>query len=183
MKETVFQNEIRKSIKFFYPMAHYKKIPDPSIRDINQTAKRPYDSYYVYKDIFIAIECKQMKKPEAFPFMKVENHQVYNLLNVRSGFNVGLLLINYRFLFSEKQMEKYGTEQKKHNFAVVLDVKEYTNLIYMHKHLNKKSIPFQLFWQLYKNNHHTIMHWEKINNVLVWNIKKIFDVFEKKEER
>ncbi len=176
MNESIFKQEIRESLNFFNPACHYEKIPDPS-SGFNQTVKRPYDGYYVYKDKFIAFEYKMIKQPNSFPFDKVEDHQIYNLLKAKQSFNEGFVLINYRFSFSQFQMDKYETNISKNNFTFLIDISDFVQLKYLYeKFLLKKSIPFEYVWDLKKNNSNSIIEWMKIKDKWVWNISKILEI-------
>ncbi len=178
MNEKQFQNEIRSSIQYLFPAAHYVKIPDPSKMDINQTNKRPYDAYYIFHNVFIAFEYKQIKEAKSFPFDRVENHQVYNLLEVNQGFNHGYVLINYRFSLTEKQMKKLDTQSKKHNFSVLLDISYFVLLRNFYLGIcGKKSLPFEVIWKWHKEGRNTIIFWEKMKDKHIWNLKNILQPF------
>ncbi|MDD5589215.1 MAG: hypothetical protein PHP92_04125 [Candidatus Nanoarchaeia archaeon] len=177
MDESIFQAEIRESIKYLYPVSHYKKIPDPSKFDVNNTIKRPYDGYFVSRDQFVSFEYKIIKEPISFPFDRVDDNQIYNLLCVAQNFQLALLLINYRFNLSEKQMQKYSVENDKHNFTLCLEIAKFLQLKKLYKHfLFKKSIPFEYIWELYQKKSNLIINWEKIGEQYIWNLKPIIEV-------
>jgi len=181
LNEKHFQQEFRESIKFFYPFCHYHKIPDPTRKDFegeSYTIKRPYDAFYIYKDDFVAFEYKMIKKPESFAFNRVDDNQIYHLLEVNQSFNVGLIVVNYRFSFTEKQMKKYNTDKSKHNFCIIFEIKEFMKFKYFYyNYLNKKSIDFEYIWDLYNKKANSILEWIKIEDKWVWDVRKIFKYF------
>lgn len=177
MDESIFQAEIRESIKYLYPVSHYKKIPDPSRFDVNNTIKRPYDGYFVNRNQFVSFEYKIMKEPASFPFDNVDDNQIYNLLHVSQNFQLALLLINYRFNLSAKQMEKHTIEDSKHNFVLCLEIAKFLQLKNLYKNfLFKKSIPFEYIWELYQKKSSLIINWEKIGERYIWNLQPIIEI-------
>jgi recombination protein U len=121
MKETTFQTEILNSLKEeIHP--HFEKIPDMpkfSLRSMFSAKQwvfvpdwikgmlskpiyrfsppRPYDSYFVWKGKFYALELKQHKKKQALPFSCVSDHQVERLKDVvNNGDGHAYILINIR---------------------------------------------------------------------------------------
>lgn len=176
MDEKIFQNEIRSSINYLYPLADYTKIPDPVGKIAEQTIKRPYDAFYIYQNKFVAIEYKQMKQPLGFPFDKVQEHQIYNLTKIKSTFNHAYILINYRFQFSDVQMKKYKTDQSKHNFAICFDIIDYIiQRICYRDFLNRKSIPFEEFWEVYQKKTKALIEWTKHKDTWIWDLRKILE--------
>lgn len=171
MDEKIFQQEFRKSIKFFNPNCHYVKIPDPSATTAERTIKRPYDAFYIYKEKFIAFEYKMMKSPEGFPFDRVEENQIFGLTKAYQSFNNAYLIINYRFEFTEKQMKKYEIDISKQNFCFCCEILKFLQLQYWYLNfLNSKSLPFEYVWELKEQKSPMILEWTKISDVYVWNI-------------
>ena len=109
---------MHRAFKHYYPNAHYYKIPDP----IRCEAHRPYDAQFFMDGKYWAFEYKMMKKVEAFPFDKIEDHQVFNLRQVRDNGGHAYFIINYRANVTEKQRKLYGIEEKKINMAFVVDI-------------------------------------------------------------
>ena len=174
MNERVFQQEIRNSIKYFCPGSHYQKIPDPQ-RSFDNTSYRPYDAFCLNKKNFVAFEYKQMKKPKSFPFDMVLDHQVYNLANVMANLTPAYILINYRFIFSEKQMQKYQTIQNKYNFTIAFRIDWYMTIkTILQDMLNIKSISFEEYiWPFYQQKNNMIVEWIKHKDIWIWDMKKI----------
>ena len=120
MRETTFQWEMHAAITHHYPNAHYHKIQDPA----RMASHNPYDAYFFMDRNFWALEYKQMKKVEAFPFAKIEDHQVFNLRKVMMNGGFAYFLINYRANVTEEQRELYGIGEKKINVVFVVGIKE-----------------------------------------------------------
>jgi penicillin-binding protein-related factor A (putative recombinase) len=174
MNEKIFQQEIRNSIKFFYPGCHYQKIPDP-YKKFEDISRRPYDAFCLDNNNFFAFEYKQMKNPESFPFKNVQDHQVYNLANVMANLNPAYILINYRFIFSEKQMQKYGATQNKYNFIVAFRIDWYITIkTILQDMLNIKSISFEKYiWPIYQQKNNMLIEWIKHKDNWMWDMRKL----------
>jgi len=163
MIEADFQGEITSSIKYYYPFAHYYKIPDPRVYD-NKNRKRPYDCYGIIKGKFFAFELKQMKMPHAFPLREIEPHQIKALKEVRDNKGMAYFLINYRFNLSRIQMTRYRFRRRHMNIAVYFNVNEIISI----KKSGVKSISFP---DIFMNPHRI----EWIPNKKKWEINNLID--------
>lgn len=155
MREKNFQDEFKQSIEALLNPVHFRKIPD-SINPGTWGASRfipvkPYDCYFVYKNIFHAFELKMKKSKVGLciqSFSKKKNketggdlkrHQEKALLEVHEAGSPAFLLINYRF--SDKN-------NLKTNIVFVIHILDFIK--HRDKILNetgKKSISFDYFYE------------------------------------
>lgn len=171
-KEITFAREFAASCKEL--KIAYWKIPDsfpPADRSqMRFIPPKPFDGFMIHKGRPICVEFKMVKKKEAFPFNKVADHQVENLLKAKNALGFGLLIINYRYEYYEHgKDEKILT--KKVNVAFIIEIEAFLHWKIVLK--DRKSIPF--------DNMITLDRITRIPNPngkgRIWDIEKMVNLF------
>lgn len=150
--EKNFQTEWTRSIKKFFPRGHYYKIPDPSAktrkdgRKVVRASKRPYDNYILVNGKFYAFELKIVNKCESFRFSIFADHQIKNLKEVYNNGGNGFMVVNYRFVPTRAQANKYSLPVQNYNFCFLMDIK-YLELV--KEELGTNYIPINFLMNLY----------------------------------
>ena len=141
MRETVFQKEWRDSFKFYFPTAHFVKVPDmPRVGSSRFIPRKPYDCYVFFEKVFVAFELKWMKSLTGFPFGAVTQYQIESLMEVSRNRGGAYIVINYRnYGVTEKQQKQFGVE-KRVNLIVMIDVEHFVKL---DERGDSASIPFK----------------------------------------
>jgi len=129
MRETVFQKEWRDSFRFYFPNAHFQKIPDmPRVGSSRFIPRKPYDCYVFYEKVFVAFELKWMKSLTGFPFGAVTQYQIESLMEVSQNRGGAYIVINYRnYGVTEKQQEQFNLG-KRVNLIAMIDVEHFIKL-------------------------------------------------------
>lgn len=141
MNEKVFQKEWRASFGFYFPDAHFVKVPDmPRVGDSRFVPRKPYDCYVFYEKVFVAFELKWMKSLTGFPFNSVTQYQVESLMEVYQNRGGAYVVINYRnYNVPGKQQKEFGVG-KRVNLVALIDVEHFIKL---NEQGDRASIPFQ----------------------------------------
>ena len=89
------------------------KIPDTFSVYTQQRNKAPYDLFGYYDGKFICCESKWLQKPQSFPFTRLEDHQIENLIKAYEflGVNaISLFLIGIDFGRNDKRVFYWKNE-------------------------------------------------------------------------
>ena len=141
MREAIFQGEWRDSWRKVFEDSHYIKIPDVGGTDARFIPKKPYDCYAVLDGQFIAMELKLMVKLQGFPFNKVTQWQLDNLLEVKYSGATAYVVINYRVKgISDQTMKNNGLKEDKLNEVYMIGIGTFERL---DRATDAKSLPFQ----------------------------------------
>ena len=97
------------------------KIPDTFSVYSKQRNKAPYDIFGYYKGRFVCCESKWLQKPQSFPFTRLEDHQIENLLKAHEMVenSLSLFLIGVDFgrndkrVFVWKNTDLYNIDKRK----------------------------------------------------------------------
>lgn len=129
MRETVFQKEWRTSFYYYYPRAHFIKVPDmPRVGDSRFIPRKPYDCYSFIDGHFMAFELKWMKSLTGFAFNNVTTYQIESLMEVHRNGGGGYIVINYRkYDVSERHQKQFGVP-KRVNLVAIMDVAHFIDL-------------------------------------------------------
>lgn len=104
------------------------------------TPPKPFDGFMIHKGRPFCLEFKMVKKKEAFPFNKVADHQIEELLRCQKAGGVGLLLINYRFEYYGHTKDSSKIMKKKFNRVIILEIGAFLEL---KNALDRKSLPIE----------------------------------------
>lgn len=118
MAECEFQTELGRGLDLV-PEVHYHKIADmPNFlyRQSKVTFKKPYDCYMCFRGLFVAMELKQRKNPSLKTLAEksgegLTREQEANLLAVEASGGVGLVVVNFRFPLSAREVKKQGVSK------------------------------------------------------------------------
>jgi penicillin-binding protein-related factor A (putative recombinase) len=167
MRETVFQKEWRLSFHYYFPTAHFVKVPDmPRVGDSRFVPRKPYDCYAFFEKVFAAFELKWMKSLTGFPFNAVTQYQVESLMEVYQNRGGAYIVINYRnYDVPEKQQREFEVP-KRVNLVALIDVEHFVKL---DEQGDRASIPFK---QILDDEDIYIFH--KKRGEKHWNLPGIF---------
>lgn len=138
MKESIFANEMKKSIEeqtlSLFTLCFYYKIPD-SYGNERFTPLKPFDAFFIKRvnniSTSVALEYKMLKEKKSFPFSSVRPNQIDGLMKF-SKIGKAFILINYRFQNKDGRV----------NRAFVIEIDKFNKMIC---ELNRKSIPYIMF--------------------------------------
>jgi len=125
MKESVFQSEFARSVKFLCETygrhIEYTKIPDsPKGAEARFSARKGYDLFLIDQGTHIAIELKQAKKM-SLPFNDVTDYQNMKLLHASLAGAPSWLVVNFRVSPSAREAKKRGKEPIISAYAVRIE--------------------------------------------------------------
>ena len=167
MRETVFQKEWRDSFKFYFPTAHFVKVPDmPRVGDSRFIPRKPYDCYVFFEKVFVAFELKWMKSLTGFPFGAVTQYQIESLMEVSQNRGGAYIVINYRnYEVSEKQQKQFNVG-KRANLVAMIDIEHFVKL---DERGDSASIPFK---QILDDEN--VFLFQRLRGAEYWNLPAIF---------
>jgi len=94
MKHKALAYDFSRSIRHYFPEAHYYKIPDAPIYSgsVRIPVYKPYDAYMSYNSGFTAIEFKTWNH-KRFKLSDIRDHQVAGLWEVSNSGNEGFFVL------------------------------------------------------------------------------------------
>jgi len=141
MRESIFQGEWMKSWRHHYPKSHVWKIPDmPRSAEARFIPSKPYDCFALLQSAFCAMELKLVTGIKSFPFDRITDWQMKNLLEVHENGGVPMIVINYRAqAIPERVQKKFLIEKSYLNTVLVFHPVTFNEL---DTQLEKKSATF-----------------------------------------
>ena len=108
MRESVFITEVKRSI-FAYGGWAYKlsDMPQSMIRGARFNPEKPFDLACCINGKFVGVECKQLKKYEAFGLRHIRETQIRGLDGILDGLGRAFVFVNIR----QQADKKKGTSR------------------------------------------------------------------------